>query len=208
MKINKISGGPLPTNCYIITDEETGESAVIDPGFESDTLDKAVKETGNIKYILLTHGHFDHIGGVAHLYRETGAKVAMMGEETPFVTDSSRNLGVLFSGTGVEPFPVALPLNDGDVVTLGGTELKVLFTPGHTSGGCCYISGDTIFSGDTLMRLSCGRTDFSTGSYSQILESLHKLASLPGDYHVYPGHGPMTTMDCEREYNTYLEAAK
>ena len=207
MKIERIAGGPLPTNCYLLTDEEPGLTAVIAPGFESRELEDAVKAAGSdkIRAILLTHAHFDHITGVAKLKSLTGAKVYLHADELPFITDGILNVSGLFGGE-VEPFRVDVPLGDGDEVGVGGLSVRVLHTPGHTRGGCCFLVKDALFSGDTLMRLSCGRTDFPTGSWPQMLGSLRRLASLPGDYRVYPGHGPESTLGYERKNNSFLEA--
>jgi hydroxyacylglutathione hydrolase len=204
MQITKISGGPLPTNCYLLKDDETGKSAVIDPGFESEELSELVRKDGNVEAILLTHGHFDHISGVRRIWEETNAKIYLPEDELLFVTDGSLNLSGVFFGESVSPFRVDVPLSDGQTVNVGKLEVKVFMTPGHTSGSCCFIVEDAIFSGDTLMKLSCGRTDFPTGNYSQLLNSLRRLGELPGDYRVFPGHGSATMLDYERRNNSYM----
>ena len=206
MQITRITGGPLPTNCYFLKDDATGASAVVDPGFRSGELSELACRDGKVEAILLTHGHFDHISGAAKLQRETGARIYLPADELPFVTDSALNLAGAFFESAVELFRVDVPLNDGDAVRLGSLELRVLRTPGHTVGGCCYVVGDAIFSGDTLMKLSCGRTDCPTGSGSQMADSLRRLAGLKGDYRVLPGHGPETTLDFERRNNPFLES--
>lgn len=204
MKITRVVGGPLPTNCYILTDDATGISAVIDPGFESGELEDAVRSAGNVQAILLTHGHFDHICGVKRVQDLTGAKIYMYADEVMFVRDPALNLAGMFFGEELPQFRVDVPLNDGETIQIGNLTVTVLHTPGHTSGGCCFVVEDVIFSGDTLMKLSCGRTDFATGNYTQMLDSLRRLRSLKGDYRVCPGHGSETKLDYERSNNSYM----
>lgn len=205
MKIIRITGGPLPTNCYLLTDEATGASAVIDPGFEDDELTRAVRDAGNVQAILLTHGHFDHITGVSKIKSLTGAKIYLHIDDIRMISDSSLSLAGVFLEGKADSFRVDVPLSDGDQIPLGSLSIRVLHTPGHTAGGCCFQVGDALFTGDTLMKLSCGRTDFPTGNYRQILESLKKLRDLPGDYHVYPGHGSESRLEYERRNNSYME---
>lgn len=205
MKVTRIPGGPLPTNCYLLTEEQAGLTAVIDPGFESEELTESVLAAGKVPMILLTHAHFDHITGVAKLKELTGAKVYLHSEELMFVTDGSLNASGAFCGVKVPPFRVDVPMGDGDEIELGSLKIRVIHTPGHTSGGCCFLVEDALFSGDTLMKLSCGRTDFATGNYRQMVDSLQRLAKLPGNYRVYPGHGPESTLDFERTYNSFME---
>lgn len=206
MKITCISGGPLPTNCYLLTEEQTGLTAVIDPGFESDELTESVLAAGRdrVPMILLTHAHFDHITGVAKLKELTGAKVYLHQEELMFISDGRLNGSGVFYGGQIPQFRVEVPLGDGDEIKLGSLKIRVLHTPGHTAGGCCFLVEDALFSGDTLMKLSCGRTDFATGNYRQMMDSLQRLAKLPGNYRVYPGHGPESTLDFERAYNSFM----
>lgn len=206
MKITRIPGGPLPTNCYLLEDEATGAAAVIDPGFESEELSSLVQKNGHVDVILLTHGHFDHISGVSRLCRETGAKVYLSVNDLLLVGDGRLNLAEPFTGSAVPPFRVDVPLNNGDTVEVGSLTVRVMSTPGHTAGGCCFLVEDAIFSGDTLMKLSCGRTDCPTGSNAQMLDSLRRLAALKGDYRVFPGHGSPTTLDFERQNNVFLES--
>ena len=204
MQITRVVGGPLPTNCYLLKDETTGASAVVDPGFESEELSDLVRKDGKVEAILLTHGHFDHISGVQKIQKETGARIYLYSDELLFIKDSSLNLAGAFFESVVPPFQVDVPLNDGDAIRLGNLNIRVMHTPGHTVGGCCFLVEDVIFSGDTLMKLSCGRMDCPTGSYSQMLVSLRRLAELKGDYRVYPGHGSATTLDYERRNNSYV----
>ncbi len=204
MDVKCIQGGPLPTNCYVITDVATGDGAVIDPGFVNRELIDAVSG-GNIKMILLTHGHFDHITGVAEVKKLTGAKVYIYSGEERMINDGGSNLGGPFFGTSVTPFSADVLLRDGDTAALGKTQIKVLHTPGHTSGGCCFVAGGAIFAGDTLMKLCCGRVDCPTGSAADMRASLLKLKNLKGNFKVYPGHGPESSLDFEREYNPYMK---
>lgn len=207
MNITKISGGPLPTNCYLLTDEVTNATAIIDPGFKDDSLIEAVKAVGaaNIKLILLTHGHFDHIMGVPALKKLTNAKVCIFSDDMLFCTDNSLNLSSMMPlSSPLEPFTADIGLNDGDTIDLGTLSIRVLHTPGHTIGSCCFLVDNAIFTGDTLMKCTCGRTDLPTGSYPQILESLQKLKELDGDFHIYPGHESESTLEYERKNNPYM----
>lgn len=206
MKITRITGGPVQTNCYVLTDGETGLTAVVDPGFESRELQDAVLAAGaeNVRAILLTHAHFDHITGVAKLRELTGARVYLSAQELTFVANPSLNAAGFFFEGNVPPFRVDDPLGDGDEIGLGSLTIRVLHTPGHTVGSICFVVGDALFAGDTLMKLGCGRTDLPTGSYRQMLDSLQRLAKLPGDYRVYPGHGPETTLSYERKNNSCM----
>ena len=207
MKVTKISGGPIPTNCYILTDETTGAAAVIDPGFESDSLTNEIISTGiqNVKMILLTHGHFDHIMGVSAIKKLTGAKVYIYSDDMLFITDNSLNLSSMFPIEPLKAFYSDVSLRDDDKIKLGNLSIQVLHTPGHTVGSCCYVVENAVFTGDTLMKCSCGRTDFPTGSYPQIIESLKRLGNIEGDYHIYPGHENETTLEYERKNNPFME---
>ena len=179
MKVTRYTGGPLPTNCYMLTDESTGASAVIDPGFVNASLLKAVEEA-DVQAILLTHGHWDHIAGVAEIQKKTGAKLYIDAEDELFLTDSALNLSVELTGRPLPPLKADVTVSDGDVIPLGSLRIHVLHTPGHTIGSCCYVVEGAIFSGDTLFKMSAGRTDFPTGSYPQLLASLTRLCAIPG----------------------------
>ncbi len=204
MKVTRYTGGPLPTNCYMLTDESTGASAVIDPGFVNASLLKAVEEA-DVQAILLTHGHWDHIAGVAEIQKKTGAKLYIDAEDELFLTDSALNLSVELTGRPLPPLKADVTVSDGDVIPLGSLRIHVLHTPGHTIGSCCYVVEGAIFSGDTLFKMSAGRTDFPTGSYPQLLASLKRLCALAGDYHGYPGHEWETTLGFERKHNPVVE---
>ena len=208
----KITGitliGDMAVNCYIVTDIKTGKTAVIDPGYYTSLLDKTLREIGleNIEYILLTHGHFDHISGVNALLKETNgsAKVVIHTDEEKILRDPMKNLSAMFTNTPITNVKPDIFVKDGQMITLGESDIKVMHTPGHTPGSVCYIYGKSIFSGDTLFHRSAGRTDFPCGSSEQLMASLKRLAALEGDYDVYPGHNDTTTMNEERRYNPFI----
>lgn len=204
IQVEKLVLGELATNTYIVTDTESGECAVVDPAIESKELFGAV-ENRNVKYILLTHGHYDHIGGVNAVKEKTGAKVVIHQEEKPFLSDTALNLYKYEHGY-VKIIPDIITV-DGTEIPFGDGNIKVMHTPGHTIGGVCYIfeNDRVIFSGDTLFKLTAGRTDLATGNAREELRSLAKIGTLEGDYTVYPGHEASTTLDFERENNRYMK---
>lgn len=205
MKIEKASVGILGTNFYVITDEETDISAAIDPGADYSEL-KPLLEEKNIKYILITHGHYDHVFGTAEAKRQTGAQVVIGEEDAEHLHDIDKcNSGMRFPVLQ-ELTEADITVKDGDEIAVGNIKIKVLSTPGHSLGSVCYVLPDerVIFSGDTLFFNSIGRTDFPTSAPKEMIKSLKKLASLDGDYDVYPGHGPATTLEYERNNNYYL----
>lgn len=196
----------LATNCCYLIDEATGKSAVIDPGDKSDELIKAIEaDSGSLEYVILTHGHYDHIAYAKKLADLFNAKIITGERNNDFLSNSQLNLS-LFHDIFISPFSADILLNDNDKFMLGETEIKYLATPGHTVGCGSYIAGDTIFSGDTLFCESYGRTDLPTGNDKQMLSSLKKLKNLPGDYTVIPGHGPATTLEHERKYNPLMRS--
>ena len=207
MKIETFPVGIISTNCYVVTDENSGESLVVDPGDMSGALEDALIGK-NIKYILLTHGHYDHILAAAGLKQKTGAPVAIGKDDADCLHDDDLSRAGLHFPLLQQKINADVLLCDGSEIDFGGKKIKVIHTPGHTPGGVCYVFEDerVIFSGDTLFRLSMGRTDFETGSDADMAQSLKTLASLGGDYDVYPGHGPATTLDFERKHNPYMRS--
>lgn len=200
MLIKCLTVGQIETNCYIVADEETLECAVIDPGDESNTvLDYIEDQRFKVKYIFLTHGHFDHTMAVTAVREETGATVCM----------NEKDSGAVL---GNAPFKFNPPddtiwYREGDVLHVGNLAFTVMETPGHTPGGVCLVCEDAIFTGDTLFAGSCGRTDLYGGDMKTLMKSLKRLYDLPGDYEIYPGHMGPSTLERERRFNYYMRYA-
>ena len=197
--------GMIGTNCYLIEDEATGALAVIDPADHSKQLLQAIDERGGkLAYILLTHGHYDHITGAAELCERYHPTVCACEKELAVIAEPGLNLSQNH-GLTIAPFTVDHPLKDGETIQLGESEIRFLLTPGHTMGSGCYIVDDCIFSGDTLFCTSVGRTDFPTSSMRDMMASVDRLKHLEGNYNVYPGHDIFTTLERERKYNPYMQ---
>jgi glyoxylase-like metal-dependent hydrolase (beta-lactamase superfamily II) len=194
--------GSIENNCYLIVDEKTNQSALVDCTEYSQKMLDLIGDT-DLKYILLTHGHFDHIIGTKEVKEKFNCKVAISAEDEGMLNSARLSLAV-FCGVPQNDVDADIIVKDGDVINLGDIEIKVVSTPGHTKGSVCYIAEDYLFSGDTLFCLSYGRTDLPGGSDSEIRASLKKLASLDGDYKVMPGHEETSTLDFERQNNPYL----
>ena len=199
MLIKTLPVGQLETNCYVVTDEATLECAVIDPGAEANViLDYLEDNRLRCRAVMLTHAHFDHTGALGEVLDSTGAQL--------YVNEKERGTGIP-GFRGFQPPEGAVFYGEGDTVKVGSLEFRVMATPGHTPGGVTLVCGGALFTGDTLFRGSCGRTDFPGGDLRAELASLARIGRLPGDYEVYPGHDLSTRLSIEREHNPYMRRA-
>lgn len=201
MKIKNIS---FITNCYLVWNEETNEGFLVDC-YNALLCSRAAKQEGvKITAILITHGHYDHMTGVAALKEETGAKVYMHESDIDKVTDSKKNFGWL-AQVKVAPFDVDVIVKDGDVLDICGIRVEVMNTPGHSEGSVCYITDEAIFCGDLIFRDSYGRYDNYDGSFEKLQKSAERLFAIEGDRRLLPGHEEETTLGYERKHNPVLK---
>ncbi len=205
LKVTNISFPGFCANCYLVVDESTKESFLVDPGAYGARQSEYIKSQGvsELKYILLTHGHFDHIMGVRQFKEDLGGQVVIHENDEDCLSSPLKSLAI----THALSFPKTeadIVVTDGDRLPFGDTEIEVIHTPGHTKGSVCYKLGDLLLTGDTLFKGTVGRTDFPGGSYSEIIESVEKLGAIKGDFKVYPGHESLTTLENERRNNPYM----
>ena len=194
LKIHTLPLGDYQTNTYILLEEGGTDCVIVDAGYSPRTILEMLDHLGlTARAILLTHGHFDHVGAVRSLAAELECPV--------YIHEAELALPPMITAG---PLYYTHTYGEGDKLNLAGLELTVLHTPGHTPGSVCLLCEDTMFSGDTLFMDSCGRTDFPGGDDVLMYKSLKRLAELPGDYKVLPGHGPATKLAEERKYNPYL----
>jgi hydroxyacylglutathione hydrolase len=206
--IDCLAVGPFATNCYIVGSEETKQGIIIDPGDDAAAILGRVADLGlDIKMLVLTHGHIDHVGALKAVKEATGAEMAIHADDAK----SLRGLRGVLQSIIVPGLFYPLPppperlLRDGDSLDVGGLHFEVLHTPGHTPGGICLLGEGVVFSGDTLFNYGIGRTDLPGGSYHRLVESIRsRLLALPDNTVVYPGHGPETTIGAERAGNPFL----
>ncbi len=201
MNVKTLAVGPLESNCYIVWDDASKLAMVIDPGDEPDRImDHA--EGLDIKYIVLTHAHFDHAGAVPEIKQATGAHIAFH----PADMEAYRSVSEQAAFWGFQSDPMPEPdimLAEGDKLDIGELSFKVLHTPGHSPGGICIFGGGTLFSGDTLFKGSVGRTDLPGGDMEQLKASFRRLLELPPETRVLPGHGPASTIAEESRFNFF-----
>ena len=197
----------IGTNCYLVINEETKESVMVDPGAYPAKVKNAVKEQGlKLKAVLLTHAHFDHIMGLSDVMEDVKVPVYVEEADLPMMTDGESNLSSTYVRGGYR-FEEAVPVSDGQQLEIAGFKFRVIHTPGHTPGGCCYYMEQegVLFSGDTLFQTSVGRSDFPGGSASALVRSVkEKLLVLPEETHVYPGHMEETTIGYEKLHNPFI----
>ena len=203
MKVKHGVFPPIDNNCYLIVDEATNQSALIDCSFWNHEMKALIGDT-DLQYILLTHGHFDHIGGVAEVMKRYHPKLVISQEDAEMLRSPAKSLAAFSGFRRQEPNEPDILVGDGDTLSMGNITVKVLKTPGHTPGSVCYLAEDCLFTGDTLFYESCGRTDFPGGSIDDMMISLRRLAALDGDYAVFPGHEETTTLSHERQFNPIL----
>ncbi|MBM9519633.1 MBL fold metallo-hydrolase [Desulforhopalus vacuolatus] len=208
MILEQLIVGTMDVCCYVVGCEKTGKGAVIDPGGDEDKILASVKKHGlDLEYILLTHGHPDHVCGNRKLKEATGAKIVMHTDEAAFL--AKPGIAEYFSMLGLEPSPPAdILIKEGDIVSVGEEKFKVIHTPGHTPGGICLYNAPNLFTGDTLFAGGIGRTDFPGGSTEQLLTAIRsKLFVLPAETVVWPGHGYggcHSTIGIEAKSNPFL----
>ena len=206
IKIGRMAIGSYQTNCYFVYREDSKKAVVIDPADNGAQIYSALERNGfTVEAILLTHGHFDHIWGSNELREVSGAKIYALDEEKVLCEDVKYNLSAMV-GRAYTVVPDTY-VREGDVLTFDSMDFKVIATPGHTIGSCCYYveKAGILISGDTLFQESTGRTDFPTGSMSSIVRSIReKLFILPDETKVYPGHGDSTTIAYEKKYNPFV----
>lgn len=194
VKVNLLTLGAYQTNCYIFHEEQSGTCCVVDPGYEPEVIIDKLQELGlTLEVILLTHGHFDHVGGVRQLAADTDCDVYLCADDLSLPPQLTA--GPLF---------YTHTYGEGTILHLAGLDITVLATPGHTPGSVCLLTEDVLFSGDTLFASSCGRTDLPGGSWSDMQSSLGRLGKLEANLWVLPGHGESTTLSEEQRHNPYM----
>ncbi len=208
LNVTKLPLGSYRTNCYILTDAATGEAAVVDPGVYTSELEELLYSQGirEVKYILLTHGHFDHICGAYELRKNFGGTVMIHEGDRKCLESTEWSLCDSVEGYCQTVMSPDRQLVDNDSFMLGETVFSVMHTPGHTRGGVCYIADGKMFSGDTLFKVGIGRTDLPGGHLRTIVESLRRIGSIEEDLQVYPGHGDSTTLAYEKTQNRLLRS--
>ena len=198
LNIKVVPAGIYDANCYILVDEQTKECGIIDAGGDADRIEAAIESmNGKPKYLLLTHGHFDHVGGVEEICSRYNIPFYISKTDEEYMEKDNSVFGTLPKASSY--------LKEGDIIKLGANDIRVIETPGHTKGGLCFLTDKNVFTGDTLFQGSVGRTDFIGGDMNEIISSIkNKLLPLGDDVVVYPGHGPSSSIGFEKIRNPYL----
>lgn len=206
MKVKRIPAGIYAANCYVLYSDTKNQGIIVDPGGDVDDILNFIEENNiDIKYIVLTHGHGDHIAGVMDLKNKLKVDLLIHEADADMLKDAQMNLSSIMAIGSIEITPDEF-LNDRDVLEFGDVKLSVIHTPGHTLGGICLLSGDSLITGDTLFKGSIGRTDLAGGNHETIINSIReRLLVLPGKTKVYPGHGPGSTIEYEINNNPFLK---
>lgn len=203
MRVIVLDSAGYESNAYLIVDDESKQFAVVDPSIDVSAADACFKEGYTLKYVLLTHGHFDHILFVDE-WRAKGAKVCIHTGDAEFLGDPSKSLYLQFFARDTKHGDADIILHEGSKLMLGENTIEVINTPGHTKGSVCYLFEDTMISGDTLFEGSIGRTDLPGSSSADMLATIERLCAIEKEYTVYPGHGGKTTLSHEKMYGGYL----
>lgn len=209
MKIVKVPSVGYESNCFLMIDELSGDFAIVDPSPSIQTIDEVIEkfalESSGFKYILLTHGHFDHIYSVDDVRDKYGCKVCIHEGDADYLYDSVKNANKIFFDEELVLKPADIVLHGGEDLSLGDEKVYVISTPGHTKGCVCYLSGKNLITGDTLFDMSIGRCDLPGGNGKTLLESLKYLSSLDDDIKIYPGHGGISTIGKQKRSNPYMK---
>ena len=205
MIIKKLEVGPIMANCFIVGCETTKEAAVVDPGDEADRiLMELAKSDLKVKYLINTHGHFDHVGANKRMKEVTGAQLAIHPDDEPMLEQLSQS-ATMFGLNAENSPPADILLKDGDTISFGEITFNIIHTPGHSKGGVCLYTKGHLFAGDTLFAGSIGRTDLQGGDYDALISSIkNRLLPLDEETIVYTGHGPETTIGNEKRMNPFL----
>jgi len=209
MKVTRINAGEFGSNCWLVIDEESSEAVIIDPSPEINIIKEAIeRRCVSVKFILLTHGHFDHMTSCDSLRDLTGAPLAVHRDDAECLTNSRLNAYRMFMAGDFVFRPAEILLEEGDRLRFGSLTVTLMHTPGHTEGSVCFFIGDSMFTGDTLFDGGIGRSDLPGGDAMKLISSLRRIKHIEYNYKIYTGHGSNSTLEKQKEYNPYLKNVK